>query len=172
MVASTIHSDFGAQKNKVSHCFHCFTRVFIINRRSSAVYVSSWTLAHLLSWQPNTGTLTIRLAIDPDEMAQNYLISSKPKKRTCETDIWCKNLVFCSLVFSLFSSLHPYSNHNINQHRKQCGPWQLLLLILSDEYIPDLGITRAACVVHCTFFRICIVSTLQLCTELWGYPTK
>ena len=24
MAAITIHSDFGAQKNKVSHCFHCF----------------------------------------------------------------------------------------------------------------------------------------------------
>lgn len=113
----------------------------------------------------------MRLAIDPDEMAQNYLISSKPKKRTCETNIWCKNLVFCSLVFSLFSSLHPYSNHKINQHRKQCGPWQLLLLILSDEHIPDLGITRAACVVHCTFFSgfvLCL--PYSFAQSFWDIP--
>lgn len=44
----------------------------------------------------------MRLAIDPDEMVQNDLISSKPKKRIRETNIWYKNLVFCSLVFSLF----------------------------------------------------------------------
>ena len=25
MAAITIYSDFGAQKNKVSHCFHCFS---------------------------------------------------------------------------------------------------------------------------------------------------
>ena len=24
MAAPTIHSDFGAQENKVYHCFHCF----------------------------------------------------------------------------------------------------------------------------------------------------
>ena len=28
MAAITIHSDFGAQKNKVSHCFHCFPIYF------------------------------------------------------------------------------------------------------------------------------------------------
>ena len=31
MAAVTIHSDFGAQENKVCHCFHCFPLLIGMN---------------------------------------------------------------------------------------------------------------------------------------------
>ena len=41
MAAVTVHSDFGAQENKICHCFHFFTCLnLIFSRNYSSLYVS------------------------------------------------------------------------------------------------------------------------------------
>ena len=42
MAAITICSDFGAQKNKVSHCFHCFPIICHEVRFSNKMLVEGW----------------------------------------------------------------------------------------------------------------------------------
>lgn len=62
--------------------------------------------AHLLSWHPKHRYTKGSLSVDPAEVVQNNLISSKAEKRTLETNIWYKKFsLSLALLFSLSLSL-------------------------------------------------------------------
>ena len=45
MTTDTIHSDFGAQENKVCHCFHCFPIYLSWSDESDAMILVFWMLS-------------------------------------------------------------------------------------------------------------------------------
>jgi len=53
MAAITIYSDFGAQKNKISHGFHCFPIYFHEVMGPDAMIFVFWTL----SFKPRRNTI-------------------------------------------------------------------------------------------------------------------
>ena len=58
MAAITICSDFGAQKNKVWHCFHCFPIYFPwTDRMPWSSFSECWSLSQLFHSPPVTPTI-------------------------------------------------------------------------------------------------------------------
>ena len=60
MAAVTIYSDLGAQKNKVSHCFHCFSIYLPWSKKTlseKAMAPHSSTLAWRITWMEEPGRL-------------------------------------------------------------------------------------------------------------------
>ena len=61
MAAITICSDFGAQKNKVSHCFHCFPSISHEVMGLDAVILVFWMLSSKPTFSLSSFTLIKRL---------------------------------------------------------------------------------------------------------------
>ena len=61
MAAITICSDFGAQKNKVSHCFHCFPMYLTWRDRLDAMTLVFKMLSFKPTFSPSSFTFIKRL---------------------------------------------------------------------------------------------------------------
>ena len=61
MAAITICSDFGAQKNKVWHCFHCFHIYFPWGDGSDAMILIFWMLSFMPTFSLSSFTFIKRL---------------------------------------------------------------------------------------------------------------
>ena len=74
MAAVTICSDFGAQKNKVWHCFHCFPIYFPWRLVMSDSLQPQWTAAHQASLSITNSQSLLKLMFIVLVMPSNHLI--------------------------------------------------------------------------------------------------
>ena len=64
MATATIHSDFGAQENKICHCFHFLPALLTSNTSfdfSRGHYLKAWSPEENLDFHSNSNTYSVSL---------------------------------------------------------------------------------------------------------------
>ena len=115
MAASTICSDFGAQKNKVSHCFHCFP-----------IY---------LPWTDGTGCHLVSACHSPFIFIKRLFSSSSLSVIRVVSSAYLRLLIFLPAVLipagasSSPAFLMMYSAYKLNKQGDNIQPWHIPFLI-------------------------------------------
>ena len=118
MAAITICSDLGAQKTKVSHCFHCFPIYFHEVMGPDAVVLVFW----MLSFKP---TFSISSFTFIKRLFNSYLHFT----RRVLSSVYLMLLIFIPVFFipawSTFSQafLMIYSAYTLNNQGDSIQPW-------------------------------------------------
>ena len=125
MSAVTIHSDFGAQENKVCHCFHCFP-IYLPWSNGPDIMLSSFTF-----------------------IKRPFISSSLPAIREVSS-AYLKLLIFLWEILTLACDssspafLMMYSVYKLNKQGDNIQPWRTPFPILNQFVVPNLVQTVAS----------------------------
>ena len=107
MAAVTIYSYFGAQEDKVCHCFHCFPIYLPWSDGTNAIILVFWMLSFKLAFSLSSFTLIKRL-----------FGSSSPSAVTVASSAYLRLLIFLPRVDPCYCIIHSfiyiYSIHSKN----------------------------------------------------------
>ena len=135
MAAVTICSDFGAQKNKVSHCFHCFPVYLLWSDGTILVF---WILSFKPTFSLSSFTFIKRL-FSSSSLSAIRVVSSA----------YLRLLIFlpATLIPACTSSspaFHMmYSAYNLNKQGDNTHPWHTPILIWNQSVVPCPVLTVA-----------------------------
>ena len=139
MVAIIIWSDFGAQKNKVSHCFHCFLIYLHEVMGSDAMILVFWILSFKETFSLSSFTLIKRLfSFSP--LSAIRVVSSA----------FLRLLIFlpANLIPACASSspavLMMYSTYKLNEQGDNIQPWRTPFPIWNQSVVPCPVLTVAS----------------------------
>ena len=130
MAAVTICSDFGAPKNKVCHCFHCFP--------------------NYLPWSDGTGCHDLSflmLSFKPTFLLSSFnlikrLFSSSLSALSVVSSAYLRLLIFLmAVLISAYASSSPaflmmYSAYKLNKQGDNIQPWPTPFTIWNQSVIP------------------------------------
>ena len=131
MAAVTIHSDFGAQENKVFHCFHCFP-------------------IHL-AWSDGTGCYDLRFlnvefkpafSLSPFTVIKRLFSSSSLSAIRVVSSAYLRLLIFLlAILIPACASSSPafhimYSAYKLNKQGDNIQPWCTPFPIWSQSAVP------------------------------------
>ena len=115
MAAVTICSDFGAQKNKVSHCFHFqlfvnkifYCKIFTLQYCADFCHTSTW-ISHRYTYVPSLLNLSaIPHPIPPSRLSQSTRLSSLCHSKSPLSILYMVIFMFPCCSLNLSHLLHP-----------------------------------------------------------------
>ena len=129
MAAITLCSDFGAQKNEVSHCFHCFP-----------VYLpwSDGTGCHDLSFL----SFKLTFSLSSFTFIKRLFSSSSLSALRVVSSVYLKLLIFLlTILIPACASSRPtchmmYSAYELNKQGDNIHPWHSPFLIWNQSLVP------------------------------------
>ena len=134
MAAVTICSDFWAQENKVSHCFHCFHIYFPW---------SAGIRCHDLSFKP-------AFSLSSFTFLKRFFSSSLLSAIRVVSSAYLKLLIFLpAILISVCASLSPafcmmYSAYELNKQGDNIQPWNTPFPIWNQSVVPCWVLTLAS----------------------------
>ena len=143
MAALTICSDFGAQTNKVWHCFHCFPIYFPWSDGTGCIIVVFW----MLSFKP-----TFSLS--------SFTFIKRPFSSSSLCAIRVVSFVYLRLLILLLAILIPacassstachmvYSVYKLNKQGDNIQPWRTPFPIWKQSAVPCPALTVASWPAH------------------------
>ena len=138
MAAITIHSDFGAQENKVSHSFHCF-HLFAMKWWDWM----PWSLVFWLSGFKRGFSLSsftfIKKLFSSSLLSAIRVVSSAYGLLVFLLEIL---IPACDSSIPVFHMM--YSSQNLNKHSDNKQTWHTLFTILNQSAVPNLVLTAAS----------------------------
>ena len=149
MAVITICSDFGAQKNKVSHCFHCFPIYFHEVMGPDAMIFVFWMLSFKPTFSLSSFTFIKNTYLEigrvPTEMHYLHNRNALPPEAADLLSLKCDRGLFLDLDFLFCVPL---------VHRAHCLPSCLLSEIFSNHLIivPNPPTPSMACSPPCFLF--------------------
>ena len=132
MAAVTICSDFGAQKNKVFHCFHCFPIYLLWSDGTGCHDLSFWNV----EFQANFFTFIKRL-FSSSSLSAIRVVSS----------VYLRLLIFLpAILIPACASSSPefhmiYSAYKLNKQGDNIQPWCTPFPIWKQSVVPCLLLT-------------------------------
>ena len=123
MAAVTICSDFGAQKNKVWRCFHCFPIYFPWSDGTGCHDRSFWTLSLKPTFSLSTFTFIKRL-FSSSSFSAIRVVSSAYLRLL----IFLQAILIPAYVSSSQAILMMYSEYKLNKQGDNIQPWRTLRL--------------------------------------------
>ena len=138
MAAVTICRDFGAQENKVSHCFHCFPSTGHEVMGLDLMMLVFW----MLSFKPTFWLSSFTFI--------NRLFSSLFSAIRVVSSAYLRLLIFLpAILIPACVSSSPafcmmYSAYKLNKQADNIQPWQTPFLIWNQSVIPCLVLTAAS----------------------------
>ena len=130
MAAVTIYSDFGVQKNKVSHCFHCFPIYLPWCDRPGMIILVFWMLSFQPTFQLSSFTFIKRL------------FSSALSFIRVVSSAYLRLLIFLpAILIPCCSSSSPvflkmYSIYRLNKQGDNIQPWRTPFPIWNQSVVP------------------------------------
>jgi len=139
MAAITIYSDFEAQRNKVSHCFHCFP-----------IYLpwSNGTRCHDLSFL--NVELYANLSVSSFTFIKRLFSSSSLSAIRVVSSAYLRLLIFLlEILIPACASSSPaflmmYSAYKLNKQGDNIQPWHTPFPIWNQSVVPCPGLTVAS----------------------------
>ena len=136
MAAVTIHSDFGAQENKVCHCFHCFP---IYLPWSDEWILNSWMLNFMPVFSLSSLTFIKRL----------FSSSSLSAIRMASSAYLRLLLFLLAILIPVFATSSPafhmmYSAYKSNKQGDNIQPWHTPFPVWNQSAFPWLILTVAS----------------------------
>ena len=116
MAPATICSDFGAPKNKVCHCFHCFSIYLPWSdglRQRQDRYITLPTKVHL-----------VKAMVFPVVIygCESWTIKKAKRWRIDVFELWCWRRLLSPLDYKEIQPVHPKGNLNIHW-KDWCWSW-------------------------------------------------
>ena len=139
MAIVTICSDFGAQKSKISHCFHVFPSICHGVIRPDAVILVFWKLSFKPTFSLSSFTSIKRL-----------FSSSFSAFRVVLSSAYLRLLIFLpAILIPAYASSSPtflmmYSAYKLNKQGDNIQPWRTPFLIWNQSIIPCSVLTVAS----------------------------
>ena len=139
MAAATICNDFGAQENKVCHCFHCFPIYLLWNDRTGCHDPVFWILSFKPAFSLSSFTVIKRL-----------LSSSLLSAIRVVSSVYLRLLIFLlevlmpAWVSSILTFCMMYSAYKLNEQGHIIQPWHTPSPILNQSIVPCLVLTIAS----------------------------
>ena len=139
MAAITICNDFGAQKNKISHCFHCFPIYLPWSDQMGpdAMILVFWTLSFKPTFSISSFTFIKRL-FSSSSLSATRVVSSA-YLRLFLLAILIPTWASSSLAFHVL-----YSTHKLNNQGDNIQPWRTPFPIWNEFVVPCLVLTVAS----------------------------
>ena len=131
MAAVTICSDFGAQKNKVWHCFHCFPIYFHEVMGPDAMIFVFWMLSFKPTFSLSTFTF-IKMLLSSSSLSAIRVVSSA----------YLRLLIFLpAILIPACASSSPafqmmYSAYKLNKQGDNIQPWHTPFPIWNQSVVP------------------------------------
>ena len=139
MAAVTTHSDFGAQENKISHCFHCFPIYFPWSYGTICHILVVWTLSFKPVFSLASFTLIKRLFSSSSHSAIRVVSSVYLRLLIFLLAILIPTWTSSSLAFHMI-----YSALKLNKQGENMQPWHTPFPILNRSLVPRLVLTVAS----------------------------
>ena len=139
MAVVTICSDFGAPKNKVCHCFHCFPIYLPWSDGPDAMILVFW----MLSIKPTFSLSSFTFI--------NRLFSSSLYAIRVVSSAYLRLLIFLlAILIPACASSRPafcmmYSAYKLNKQGANIQPWHTPFLIWNQSIVPCLVLTVTSC---------------------------
>ena len=137
MAAVTICSDFGAQKNKVCHCFHCFPIYLSWSDRTRCHDLSFllvfWMLSFKLTFPLSSFTFIKRL-FSSSSLSAIRVVSSAYLRLL----IFLLAMLIPACVSSSPAFLMMYSAYKLNKQGDNIQPWHTPFPIWNQSVVPCL----------------------------------
>ena len=139
MAALTICSDFGAQENKICHCFHFFPIYFPWSEELDAMILVSWMLSFKPAFSLSSFTFIQRL----------FSSSSLPAIRMISS-VYLRLLIFLPAILipvsdSSSTAFHMmYSAYTLNEQGDNIQPWCTSFPVLNQPTVPCLVLIVAS----------------------------
>ena len=139
MSAITTCSDFGAQKNKVSHCFHCFPSISLEVMGPDAMILVFW----MLSYKPT-------FSLSSFTFIKRVFSSSSLSARRAVSSAYLRLLIFLpTILIQPCASSSPafliiYSAYKLKKQGDNIQPWHTPFAIWNQSVVPCPVITVAS----------------------------
>ena len=139
MSAITTCSDFGAQKNKVSHCFHCFPFISLEVMGPDAMILVFW----MLSFKPT-------FSFSSFTFIKRVFSSSSLSARRVVSSAYLRLLIFLpTILIQPCASSSPafliiYSAYKLKKQGDNIQPWHTPFAIWNQSVVPCPVITVAS----------------------------
>ena len=136
MAAVTICSDFGAQENKVWHCFHCFCISYEVMGPDAMTFVF-WMLSFKPTFSFSSFTYIKKLFSSSSHSAIRVVSSA-----------YLRSLIFLAILTPAYASSSPpflmmYSAYKLNKQGDNIQPWRIPFPIWNQPVLPCPGLTVA-----------------------------
>ena len=148
MIAVTICSDFGAQENKVCHCFHCFLHLLAMkwwNQMPWSSFFECWVLSQLF----HSSFTFIKRLFSSSLLSSIRVVSSA----------YLRLLIFLlAILIPAYASSSPaflmmYSACKLNKQGDNIQPWCTLFPIWNQSVVPCPVLTFASWPAYRSFRR-------------------
>ena len=139
MAAVTVHSDFGAQENKVCHCFCCFPIYLSEVMGPDAMIFIFW----MLSFKPAVSLSSLAFI-------KSLFGSSSLSPMRVVSSAYLRLLILLPVVLiPAYASLSPtfsmmYSKQKLNKQGDNIQPWHTPFPIWNQSIVPCLVLTVAS----------------------------
>ena len=139
MAAFTICSDFGAQKHKVWHCFHCFPIYFPWSDGTDAVIFVFWMLSFKPTFSLSSFTFIKRLFSSSSLFAIRVVSSAYLRLL-----IFLPAILISGCASSSPAFLMMYSAYKLNKPGDNIQPWWTPFPIWKQSVVPCTVLTVAS----------------------------
>ena len=139
MAAATICSDFGAPKNKVSYCFHCFPSICHEVMGPDAVIFVFWRLSFKPTFSLSSFTFIKRLYSSSSLSAIRVVLSAYLRWL-----IFLPAILILACASSSPAFLMMYSEHKLNKQGYNIQPWHIPFPIWNQSVVPCPVLTVAS----------------------------
>ena len=139
MAAVTICSDFGAQDNKVWHCFHCFPRICHEVMGPDAMILVLWMLSFKPTFSLSSFTFIKKLFSSSSLSAIRVVSSVYLRLLTYVPAILILACASSSLAFHMM-----YSAYKLNKQGNNIQPWHTPFPIRNQSVVPRPILTVAS----------------------------
>ena len=140
MAAITICSDFGAQENKVCHCFHCFPSYLLWSYGTGyAMILVFWMLSFKPFFSLSSFTFIKRL-LSSSSLSALRVVSSAYLRWL----IFLPEILILACASSSPAFLVIYSAYKLNNQGDNIQPWWTPFSIWNQSVVPCLVLTVAS----------------------------
>ena len=139
MAAVTICSDFGAQENKVSHCFHCFPTCLPWNHGTGCHHLSFLILNFKPAFSLSSFTFIKRLFSSSLLYAIRVIVSAYLRLL-----IFLPGILFPACALSGLALHMMYSEYKLNEQGDNIQPWHTPFPIWNQSVVPCPVLTVAS----------------------------
>ena len=160
MAAVTICSDFGAQKNKLWHCFHCFPIYFPWSDGTRCHDLRFLNVELKPTFSLSTFTFIKRL-FSSSSLSAIRVVSSAYLRLL----IFLPAILIPACVSSSSAFLMIYSAYKLNKHGDNIQPWRTLFPIWNQSVVPCPVLTVASWLEYRFLKRHVRWSCIPIC---WG----
>ena len=138
MAAVTTCSDFGGQKNKVCHCFHCFSIYLPWSDGTRCCVLSFW----MLSFKPtfSLSSFTFKRLFSSSSLSTIRVVSSAYLRIM----IFLPEILIPACASSSPAYLMMYSAYKLNKQGDNIQPWHTHFLIWNQFFVPCPVLTVAS----------------------------